>query len=161
MLDLQSIGENIRTLRVNKGLSQDYIAELLGVSHQAVSRWENGLAARRSCRNRGNGLAAPSVDNIAELCEVFDVSFEQLLCLDRKIQWDAKDIFKGHSRMFVVKQIVSGQVEYDVVSNLYVFMPQERLLILRAIKEGKLQVDLNKLYCKITPDEQRYLGGKK
>lgn len=148
MLDLQSIGENIRTLRVNKGLSQDYIAELLGVSHQAVSRWENGLAA-------------PSVDNIAELCEVFDVSFEQLLCLDRKIQWDAKDIFKGHSRMFVVKQIVSGQVEYDVVSNLYVFMPQERLLILRAIKEGKLQVDLNKLYCKITPDEQRYLGGKK
>lgn len=148
MLDLQSVGENIRSLRIDKGLSQDYIAELLGVSHQAVSRWENGLAA-------------PSVDNIAELCEVFEVSFEQLLCLNRQIQWDAKDIFKGHSRMFVVKQIVSGQVEYDVVSNLNVFMPQERLLILRAIKEGKLKVDLKRLYGKITPDESRYLGGKK
>lgn len=148
MLDLQSVGENIRSLRIDKGLSQDYIAELLGVSHQAVSRWENGLAA-------------PSVDNIAELCEVFDVSFEQLLCLNRQIQWDAKDIFKGHSRMFVVKQIVSGQVEYDVVSNFNVFMPQERLMILRAIKEGKLKVNLNRLYCKLTPDELRYLGGKK
>lgn len=148
MLDLQSVGENIRSLRIDKGLSQDYIAELLGVSHQAVSRWENGLAA-------------PSVDNIAELCEVFDVSFEQLLCLNRQIQWDAKDIFKGHSRMFVVKQIVSGQVEYDVVSNLNVFMPQERLLILRAIKEGKLKVNPNRLYSKLTPDELRYLGGKK
>lgn len=148
MLDLQSVGENIRSLRIDKGLSQDYIAELLGVSHQAVSRWENGLAA-------------PSVDNIAELCELFDVSFEQLLCLNRQIQWDAKDIFKGHSRMFVVKQIVSGQVEYDVVNNFNVFMPQERLMILRAIKEGKLKVNLNRLYCKLTPDELRYLGGKK
>ena len=148
MLDLQSVGENIRNLRIDKGLSQDYIAELLGVSHQAVSRWENGLAA-------------PSVDNIAELCELFDVSFEQLLCLNRQIQWDAKDIFKGHSRMFVVKQIVSGQVEYDVVNNFNVFMPQERLMILRAIKEGKLKVNLNRLYCKLTPDELRYLGGKK
>lgn len=148
MLDLQSVGENIRNLRINKGLSQDYIAELLGVSHQAVSRWENGLAA-------------PSVDNIAELCEVFEVSFEQLLCLDRKIKWDAKDIFKGHSRMFVVKQITSGQVEYDVVSNFNVFMPQERLMILRAVKEGKLNVSLTKLYGKLTPDETRYLRGKK
>lgn len=148
MLDLQSVGENIRGLRINKGLSQDYIAELLGVSHQAVSRWENGLAA-------------PSVDNIAELCEVFDVSFEQLLCLNGKIEWNSKDIFKGHSRMFVVKQIASGQVEYDVVSNFNLFMPQERLLILRAIKEGKLKVDINRLYGKITPDEQRYLRGKK
>ena len=148
MLDLQSVGENIRGLRINKGLSQDYIAELLGVSHQAVSRWENGLAA-------------PSVDNIAELCEVFDVSFEQLLCLNGKIEWNSKDNFKGHSRMFVVKQIASGQVEYDVVSNFNLFMPQERLLILRAIKEGKLKVDINRLYGKITPDEQRYLRGKK
>lgn len=148
MLDLQAVGDNIRSLRINKGLSQDYIAELLGVSHQAVSRWENGLAV-------------PSVDNIAELCEVFEVSFEQLLCLNRQIEWDAKDIFKGHSRMFVVKQITSGSVQYDVVRNFDAFMPQERLLILKAIKENRLKVDLTRLYNKITPDEQRYLRGKK
>lgn len=147
MLDLQAVGDNIRNLRTAKGLSQDYIAELLGVSHQAVSRWENGLAS-------------PSIDNIAELCEVFEVSFEQLLCLNREIKWDSKDIFNGHSRMFVVKQITGGKVEYDIVNNFKVFMPQERLLILRAIKEGRLQIDLNKLYNKITPDELRYLGGK-
>lgn len=148
MLDLQAVGENIHKLRVNKGLSQDYVAELLGVSHQAVSRWENGLAV-------------PSVDNIAELCEVFDVSFEQLLCLNRQIEWDAKDIFKGHSRMFVVKQITNGAVQYDVAKNIEVFMPQERILILKAIRDGRINADIAALSDKITPNELRYLRGKK
>ncbi|MCM1533161.1 MAG: helix-turn-helix transcriptional regulator [Corallococcus sp.] len=148
MLDLQAVGENIRSLRIKNGLSQDYIAELLGVSHQAVSRWENGLAV-------------PSVDNIAELCEVFDVSFEQLLCLNGKIEWNSKDIFKGHSRMFVVKQIISGAVRYDIAGNFDAFMPQERLMILKAVKERRIEADISVLSRKLTPDEQRFMGGKK
>lgn len=34
-------GENIKALRTQKGLTQEQVAELLGVSKQAVSRWEN------------------------------------------------------------------------------------------------------------------------
>lgn len=148
MLDFQAVGNNIHDLRIRNGYSQDYIAELLGVSHQAVSRWENGLAA-------------PSVDNLAELCDLFGVTFEQLLCLNRKVQWDEKDIFAGHSRMFVVKQITQGAVNYDVAKNFHKFMPQERLLILKAVKEGKIKVDTHALYGKITPEETRFLRGKR
>lgn len=36
-----SIGETLRQLRLQKGLTQEQLAEVFGVSAQAVSRWEN------------------------------------------------------------------------------------------------------------------------
>ena len=36
-----TIGNNIKQLRVQKNLTQDQVAEKLGVSYQAVSKWEN------------------------------------------------------------------------------------------------------------------------
>lgn len=36
------IGENIRALRLRKGLTQEQVAQQLGVTYQAVSKWENG-----------------------------------------------------------------------------------------------------------------------
>lgn len=36
------IGTRIRLLRKEKGISQDALARQLGVTYQAVSKWENG-----------------------------------------------------------------------------------------------------------------------
>ena len=36
-----NIGKNIKQLRQQKNLTQEQIAEKLGVSYQAVSKWEN------------------------------------------------------------------------------------------------------------------------
>lgn len=41
-----NIGEKIRKLRKEKGISQDTLAQYLGVSFQAVSKWENGGSLR-------------------------------------------------------------------------------------------------------------------
>ena len=35
-----NIGENIRRMRMSKGVTQEKLAEALGVSCQSVSRWE-------------------------------------------------------------------------------------------------------------------------
>ena len=37
-------GENIKALRTQKGLTQEQVAELLGVSKQAISRIEHGVS---------------------------------------------------------------------------------------------------------------------
>ena len=39
-----NIGNNIRTLRRTKDMTQDELAEKLGVTFQTVSRWENGVS---------------------------------------------------------------------------------------------------------------------
>ena len=39
-----TINQNIRKLRLQKHLSQEGLGELLGVSGQAVSKWERGVS---------------------------------------------------------------------------------------------------------------------
>ena len=39
-----TLGEKLQTLRRSRGLSQEQLAEILEVSRQAVSKWENGMS---------------------------------------------------------------------------------------------------------------------
>lgn len=41
---MNSIGKKIRTLRKNKNMTQEQLAEVLSISSQSVSKWENGLS---------------------------------------------------------------------------------------------------------------------
>ena len=38
------IGENIRALRKARGFTQEQLADMLGISFQAVSKWENNAS---------------------------------------------------------------------------------------------------------------------
>ncbi len=59
-------GEKIRTLRMHQGLSQEQLAEVCGVSRQAISKWE-----------RGDSL--PDTERLMQLCRYFHVSADFLL----------------------------------------------------------------------------------
>ncbi len=58
--------EQIQQLRKNAGFSQEKLAELMGVSRQAISKWESGAAA-------------PTLDNLMELSKLFGVPVGELL----------------------------------------------------------------------------------
>lgn len=58
--------ENLRNLRRSKNLSQEDFAELLDVSRQAVSRWEQSLGY-------------PEVEKLLLMSEIFKVSLDELM----------------------------------------------------------------------------------
>lgn len=60
------LGERIRTLRQERGLSQEALAERLGISRQAVVKWEYG---------RVN----PSTANLIALGQIFEVPLTDLV----------------------------------------------------------------------------------
>ena len=72
MLDMKKVGEQIVSLRKNKGLTQNELGERLGVSFQAVSRWE-----------RGESL--PDVSILLDLANVLETSVDHILNGGQKI----------------------------------------------------------------------------
>lgn len=60
--------ENLQRLRRQAGLSQEALAEKLGVSRQAVSKWESGAAV-------------PELDKLTELAHIFHIRLDELLGL--------------------------------------------------------------------------------
>lgn len=61
-----SFGEKLQSLRKDKGLSQEQLAAKLGVSRQAVSKWELDSSL-------------PDTVNVIQIAELFGVSLDYLL----------------------------------------------------------------------------------
>ncbi|MBQ9457710.1 MAG: helix-turn-helix domain-containing protein [Bacilli bacterium] len=60
------LGERLAKLRKKAGLSQEQLADELGVSRQAVSRWETGEAA-------------PDTENLIALADIYNISLDELV----------------------------------------------------------------------------------
>lgn len=60
------IGEKLLTLRTQKNMTQEELAERLGVTRQSVSKWES------------NGTF-PNMNKLLEICDIFQVSLDYLL----------------------------------------------------------------------------------
>ena len=62
----RSLGEAIKYHRTRCKMTQEFVAEAIGVSRQAVSKWESGAAD-------------PSTSNLLALAKLYGVSPEELL----------------------------------------------------------------------------------
>lgn len=62
----KSLGETLKAHRTDRGFTQEYVAEALGVSRQAVSKWENGTSD-------------PSTANLMALAKLYGLSVDELL----------------------------------------------------------------------------------
>ena len=70
-MDQQKTGALLRKLRSEKNLTQEQLAETLGVSNRSVSRWENG-----------NNM--PDLDILIELSKFYGVGVDEILDGKRK-----------------------------------------------------------------------------
>ena len=69
MADTISIGIAIAQLRRAMRMTQQSLAACLYVSHQAVSKWEHGVAL-------------PDVMTLYNMCRLFGITMEQLITID-------------------------------------------------------------------------------
>lgn len=66
MFDVRKMGEQIAHLRIENDYTQEQLAELLEISPQAVSKWENGKAA-------------PEIPMLCEMSRLFNCSVDRIL----------------------------------------------------------------------------------
>ena len=84
-----TVGERIKTCRQNTGMSQEKIADLIGVSRQAVTKWEADQSA-------------PNTENLFKLAELFGTTVDMLLDTGNAANSSAVEQFYTLDRKSVV-----------------------------------------------------------
>lgn len=89
MFDMRKIGKRISELRKSKNITQMALADMMGISFQAVSNWERGESM-------------PDISKLGELSEIFGVSIDDILCNKRAAE--------------IVEEISAGENASDITS---------------------------------------------
>ncbi|XMB72892.1 helix-turn-helix transcriptional regulator [Mycoplasmatota bacterium WC30] len=178
MLNLRKIGSKISLLRKQKKMKQSELADTLFVTHQAVSKWENGKSI-------------PSIDILYELTRLFKVSIDYLLddseILDddyiallsnfpresvisnflQKSNLDAEIekifyLLNKTERKMIIDRIVSKNVIIKIESIWHILSKSERQYLLVIILSKKFKYDISNIFHQLTQQEQNLvLSGKK
>ena len=68
-----NLSDNLKRIRKENNLSQEQLADKLGVSRQSVSKWESSAAY-------------PEMDKVLQLCKMFNLNIDELLNLMLNLQ---------------------------------------------------------------------------
>lgn len=91
------LSENIKTLRKQKGYSQEQLADKLNVVRQTVSKWEKGYSV-------------PDADMLEELSDIFEVSVGELLGKEILTEEETTDIGELVKQLTILNEYFSEKV---------------------------------------------------
>ena len=108
--------DNLRNLRKSKKISQEELAEKVGVSRQSVSKWETSEAY-------------PEMNNILELCKIFNCNISELVN-DNMIDLDSLD---EEVKMSVVKFKKNKPKQMKGISNMISVIAKISAIVLKVL----------------------------
>lgn len=114
------IGKKLKSARNNNHLTQEKVAELMQVSRQTISNWENGKSY-------------PDVISIITLSDLYQVSLDVLLKGDLEMMQhleESTDIVKSNKKLILA--IILEMIIFSVLLLLASFFGTNRLLITAA-----------------------------
>lgn len=116
-----SVGERITQLRKECGLSQGQLANMMGVTRQAISKWENDQTT-------------PDTLNLIRLSEVFDRDIEYLATGQVKVDMSevepiVQTVFREVERIVPVERVVVKPIIRRRVRVKYRNHPAHMLLL--------------------------------
>ena len=97
MEDMFMISMRIRELRKQAKLSQEMMAEKIGVSRQAITKWETGLGV-------------PDIENLVAIADLFKLSLDELMGRDIEHETLAKDYLYES----VTEYDIDGKKDFDI-----------------------------------------------
>ncbi len=97
MEDKFMISMRIRELRKQAKLSQEMMAEKIGVSRQAITKWETGLGV-------------PDIENLVAIADLFKLSLDELMGRDIEHETLAKDYLYES----VTEYDIDGKKDFDI-----------------------------------------------
>lgn len=144
-------GENLRFLRKSKKLSQEDLADKIGVSRQSISKWE--------C-----GDAYPEMNNILALCEIFNCKINSLVhedfididSLDNEIKMSVvKFKLEKQKKMKALSKVIYTLARIGKVASIIGVVGILIAMVIMPIIIGNIKV-LNGNTIKIFNDEIKY-----
>ena len=121
------IGENIQLLRKKRSLTQEALAEQVGVSRQTVAKWEAGESA-------------PDLEAAARLSRAFDVSLDDLIAMPGNMP--PPDPGQGRHVFGLVTVGDKGQIVIPVQARrVFHISPGDQLMVLGDENRGLALLD--------------------
>ena len=122
------IGRNLQTLRKQKKLTQEALAEKVGVARQTVAKWETEESA-------------PDLETAGRLAGVLDVALDDLVNAPTE-ELDESSGLKGKHMFGVVTVGDKGQIVIPVrARRLFGIRPGDQLMVLGEDGKGIALVD--------------------
>ena len=147
MLNLVLIGKRISTRRKELKLTQNELAESLFVTHQAVSKWENGKSL-------------PTIDILVLLTKKLDISIDYLLDDTDIDQLDYETQFKNYDRHIVLSNFLKQDSWHQEINSIfYLLNNQERFKIIHKITSSKTCFVIRTLWPYLNQEERIYILG--
>jgi len=107
-----SIGQNIRKYRKEKGYTQRELADLIGVSVQAISKWETDAGA-------------PDISQVVPLASALDISTDALLDYEHHTKFeDFEKLRKAYDKQEVFRDQRYSDENYKMLNAYFSAHPQ-------------------------------------
>lgn len=146
MINLIEIGKTIMRLRLKHQMTQQELADRLYVTHQAISKWENGKTL-------------PVIEVMVELTKLFNITIDELIHgVELESHNDFSKLLTTYSRKLVIQQLVKGRLpDVKLEDILYLLSQEERMIIISHIINHHYETDLIALFPYLNSTERHRL----
>lgn len=142
-----TFAEKLKSIRKQAGMSQEQLAEKLGVSRQAVTKWETDAGI-------------PGIENIMALSSLFDISIDELLSNENAPKKQAEYLYEsiteydidepkrydmkfGGAKQFLLSGYAGEKIRVRLVSNTMPALQNNFKVKIDDIKR-RIDVDINR-----------------
>lgn len=136
------IANRLLEYRKKSGLSQEELAEKLDISRQSVSKWERAEAS-------------PDTDNLIELAKIYGVTMDDLLNVDKPINFKEEEPVEHVASKGYVIEINRDNNSHEDEDDNKITLKKDGVYIIYEKTHEKSQLDYEDLYVKVEDENKK------